>query len=67
MIHSLIDSLLSFFGSLGYVDIFFLMTLESSIVPVPSELVMIPAGWMAASGNLNPYLATFVGGVGSVF
>ena len=69
MIHSIIDFLFQFFGTLSYVDIFILMTLESSIVPVPSELVMIPAWWMAASalGNLNPYLATLVGGVGSVF
>ncbi len=42
------------------------MTLESSIVSVPSELVMIPAGWAAASGTLDPYLATLVGGLGSI-
>jgi membrane protein DedA with SNARE-associated domain len=61
MLHSFIDTLLSYFGSLSYGDIFFLMTLESSIVPVPSELVMIPAGWAAASGSLDPFIATIVG------
>lgn len=66
MLHSFIDSLFSYFGSLSYGDIFFLMTLESSIVPVPSELVMIPAGWAAASGTLDPFLATLVGGLGSI-
>ena len=44
MLHSLIDSLINYFGTIGYLDIFILMTLESSIFPVPSELVMIPAG-----------------------
>ena len=44
MLHSLIDSLMNYFGTIGYFDIFVLMTLESSIFPVPSELVMIPAG-----------------------
>jgi membrane protein DedA with SNARE-associated domain len=44
------DSLLAFFGNLSYGDIFILMVMESSIIPVPSELVMIPAGWIAASG-----------------
>ena len=66
MIHSLIDSLISYFGTLGYMDIFILMAMESSIIPVPSELVMIPAGWIAASGTLDPYIATLVGGIGSV-
>lgn len=66
MIHTLIDSVLTFFGALSYSDIFILMAMESSIIPLPSELVMIPAGWIAASGTLDPYIATLVGGMGSV-
>ncbi len=52
---------------LGYGEIFFLMALESSLFPVPSELVMIPAGYLAAQGQLNPWLATLAGGLGSLF
>lgn len=51
---------------LGYTEIFFLMALESSLFPVPSELVMIPAGYRAAMGDLNPWLATLAGGAGSL-
>ena len=51
---------------LGYAEIVFLMALESSLFPVPSELVMIPAGYLAAQGALNPWLATLAGGVGSL-
>lgn len=51
---------------LGYTEIVFLMALESSLFPVPSELVMIPAGYLAAQGTLNPYLATLAGGLGSL-
>ena len=51
---------------LGYTEIFFLMALESSLFPVPSELVMIPAGFRAAQGDLNPWLATLAGGLGSL-
>jgi len=59
-------TILNFFGSLGYFGIFVLMAMESSIFPVPSELVMIPIGISAMSGSINPYLATLVGGIGSV-
>ncbi|MBX9809974.1 DedA family protein [Candidatus Gracilibacteria bacterium] len=55
-----------YFGTIGYLDIFILMTMESSIIPVPSELVMIPAGVSALSGNINPIIATIIGGLGSV-
>ncbi|HEY9544503.1 MAG TPA: DedA family protein [Solimonas sp.] len=51
---------------LGYLEIFFLMALESSLVPIPSELVMIPAGYLAAQGSLDPLLATLAGGSGSL-
>ncbi|QHS09387.1 DedA family protein [Sinimarinibacterium sp. NLF-5-8] len=51
---------------LGYAEIIFLMALESSLFPVPSELVMIPAGYLAARGQLDPLLATLAGGLGSL-
>ena len=42
------------------------MALESSIFPVPSELVMIPAGVSAMGGHIDPFLAILIGGLGSV-
>lgn len=51
---------------LGYAEIVLLMALESSLFPVPSELVMIPAGYRAAQGDLNPWLAVLCGGFGSL-
>jgi membrane protein DedA with SNARE-associated domain len=51
---------------LGYLEIVLLMALESSLFPVPSELVMIPAGYLAARGDLNPWLAALAGAGGSV-
>lgn len=51
---------------LGYAEILFLMALESSLFPVPSELVMIPAGYRAAQGELDPWLVTLCGGLGSL-
>lgn len=54
------------YGTLGYGEIFLLMTLESSLFPVPAELVMIPAGYLASAGRLDPTLAIAAGAGGSL-
>lgn len=61
----MIENLLALFENLGYSGIVILMLLESTVVPVPSELVMIPAGVLAAQGRMDPWLATFMGILGS--
>ncbi len=61
----MIENLLALFENLGYSGIVILMLLESTVVPIPSELVMIPAGVLAAQGRMNPWLATFMGILGS--
>lgn len=55
-----------YLAHLGYAEIFFLMALESSLFPVPSEAVMIPAGYLIAQGQLNPWLALAAGAFGSL-
>ena len=50
----------------GYAGIFVMMFVESSFVPFPSEVAMIPAGYLAARGEMDPYLATAAGLLGSV-
>jgi membrane protein DedA with SNARE-associated domain len=51
---------------MGYPGIFLLMAMESSLVPVPSELVMPPAGYLSHQGLMNPWIAIIVGTVGSL-
>lgn len=62
----LIDWLLTTIGAMGYPGIFLLMAMESSVLPVPSELVMPPAGYLAQKGEMNIVAAILCGTFGSL-
>jgi len=49
----------------GYLGIVVLMAMESSIFPVPSEVVIPPAAFLAAQGHLNFWGVIVAGTVGS--
>jgi len=66
MLERFIDWLLKTLLDLGYPGIIALMAMESSILPVPSELVMPPAGYWAAKGQLSFPIALVCGVVGSI-
>jgi len=66
MLESFVHWLLDRFRDLGYPGIVILMAMESSVLPVPSELVMPPAGYLAARGEMNAVLALACGVLGSV-
>lgn len=52
-------------SNLTYPNIFLLMLLESTVVPVPSELVVAPAAYHAASGQLNVFLVVLFATIGA--
>jgi len=64
--HELIMWLVNTIGALGYSGIFLLMAMESSVIPIPSELVMPPAGYLAHQGQMNIWLAILMGTAGSL-
>ncbi len=66
MIHATITWLLDTILTFGYPGIFLLMAMESSIIPLPSELIMPPAGYWAAEGKMNMGIAILCGTVGSL-
>ena len=55
----------SLLGNLNYGTVFFLMMLESTVIPVPSELVVSPAAYHAAVGNLNIWLVILFSTLGA--
>ena len=61
-ISSLLGGLLN---NLNYGTILFLMLLESTVVPVPSELVVSPAAYHAAGGHLNVWLVILFATIGA--
>ena len=54
-------------GHLNYGTIFLLMLLESTVIPVPSELVVAPAAYHAAGGNLDMWLVILFATLGADF
>ncbi len=66
MLSDIVSSIVNAVSSFGYFGIFVMMFLESTVVPIPSEIVMIPAGYLAANGEMNIYIVLFMGIFGSL-
>ncbi len=68
--HIILESLTGFVvnivASLGYFGITIFMTVESSFVPFPSEIIIPPAAYLAQQGEMNIFLVVLFGVIGSV-
>ncbi|MCK7521934.1 MAG: hypothetical protein MZV64_31760 [Ignavibacteriales bacterium] len=58
--------LVKIIGDMGYFGIFLLMAMESSLFPIPSELVVPPAGYLASQGQMNIWLVILFSTLGSL-
>lgn len=54
------------FQQMGYTGIIVLMTIESSFIPFPSEIVIPPAAYLASKGEMNFFLVILSGVIGSI-
>jgi membrane protein DedA with SNARE-associated domain len=53
VVEPIVDVATEFIGSTGVVAVFVLMTLESACIPVPSEAIMLFAGFAVSKGELT--------------
>jgi len=56
----------SIIAKIGYLGVLVLMTIESSFIPFPSEVVILPAAYLAQQGKMNIYLVVIAGIIGSI-
>ena len=66
MLHHLIEILVNFVNSIGYVGVYLYMVMVGTFIPVPSELVLLPAGYLAAKGEKSLLLLWICGALGSL-
>lgn len=66
MLETIVTWLTDTILALGYPGIVVLMALESSFFPFPSEVVLPPAGYLAAHGRMDAWLAIGSGILGSL-
>jgi membrane protein DedA with SNARE-associated domain len=63
---SIISSILAIGVKMGHLGIFFLMAIESSFLPMPSEIIIPPAAYLAQKGEMNLALVIVAGIAGSL-
>lgn len=66
MIEQLSTLIIQLIQTSGYVGIFILMTLESALLPIPSEVTMPFAGFLSQGGHLNFWLVALTGTIGNL-
>ena len=66
MVHELAQQLVDLIFDWGYLGIFIMMSIESSFIPFPSEIVLIPAGYLASKGEMSIFMIMLSGLGGSM-
>ena len=66
MILNILEFITQLISSWGYAGVFVTMTLESALIPIPSEVVIPFAGFLAYMGEMNIWLIVLVSSLANV-
>ncbi|HEX2468820.1 MAG TPA: DedA family protein [Solirubrobacterales bacterium] len=66
IVDPIVDAAVDVIDALGYAGVFFLMLLESACIPVPSEAIMLFAGFNVHEGNMTLFGIVAAGVLGNV-
>ena len=66
MFQQFLDFLVNAVDAIGYLGVYLYMFLVGTFIPVPSEIVLLPAGYLASQGESNIYLLLLFGSLGSL-
>ena len=66
ILRPLVEFITSVISSLGYGGIFFLMILESALIPIPSEIILPFSGYLASTGKLGSVGVILAGSLGNL-
>jgi membrane protein DedA with SNARE-associated domain len=65
-LEDLLQWLVNFVHDFGYLGIFIMAFLESTFVPIPSEVTMIPAGYLIHEGKMNFFVVFVCATIGAI-
>ncbi len=65
-LEALCEWLVEFVHHFGYVGIFAMSFLESTFVPIPGEVTMVPAGVLVQQGHMNFFMVVFCATLGAL-
>lgn len=66
IISYLTNLIISVISTSGYLGVFLLMTAESALIPIPSEITMTFAGYLASVGKFNFWMVVFAGALANL-
>lgn len=66
IIRPIVEFITSIISTMSYPGIFFLMILESALIPIPSEIIMPFSGFLASTGKLSSVGVVLAGTFGNL-